>query len=456
MGRGAGTIDAVDHAPEQLQLEDVSLRYGRRDPWVLGGVSLTAAPGSVTAILGPSGHGKSSLLRIIAGLLAPTGGQVRLGGRPLAGPGSGGGPAADLVSLAFQDLVVYPHLSVHENIRIAAEAGGVRRADARERARTAADDVGLAAAGDRLAGDCSGGERQRLAFARMLARRAPICLLDEPLAHLDPVARLQVRPLIARLAASGSVVVLVTHDPVEAVRLADELVVLTRGEGASQNGDRDAGAVVGQAGSPPALLNAPASIAVADALGLEPVNWLPLDAAGPAGAAGVPIATGGWHAGGLDAAAPATIPSPVAVAFRPEDAEPVGGERTDADPSDVDSADVDPANVDPCDADPSDVDPCDADPADVDPAEADVGAAMPADAGRLTIRVVDPVSRPVPGGVEVVAAPPGASGDRPLRMRRFGNAHPSASDTPPIRWSIPLSRCFWASADGRLQPIIPR
>lgn len=394
-----------------LSVDRVALRYGRRRPWVLGGVSFIAAPGAVTALLGPSGSGKSSLLRIIAGLLAPTSGAVRLGDRSL---GAGGGPESGAVSMAFQDLVVYPHLTVRESVRIAAEAGGLRRAAAKDRAAEALAGAGLdAAAAERQAGDCSGGERQRLAFARMLARRAPICLLDEPVAHLDPASRLVIRPLIRRLAATGSIVLLVTHDPDEAARNADDLQVLVPGDAS----DGSPATVVGQCGAPAAVLGAPASLAVADAVGRDPMNWLPVTVqAGRGGADGAAAAPAGWRGAGLPPVQPIALAPgeptamPVALAFRPSDVRPA---RPDDDASSM-----------------------------------------------VFVHATAPRVVRLPGGAEVVDEAPGDpvaavhAPPRPLRMRLTEDAAARvlASD-PPTRWCVPRAACHWAAADGALHRV---
>lgn len=248
-----------------LELDAIDKRFSRRSEPVLRQVSLTAAPGAVTVVQGRSGGGKTTLLRIIAGLEAPDAGRVRLGGRDLAAVP----PEARDTGLAFQSLLVYPHLDVAGNVRMAAEAGGARGRDRADRIEQSLAATGLAGIAGRPAAVLSGGQLQRLALARMLARRPRVCLLDEPLAHLDPEARLHLRELLAGLRAAERVVLLVTHDAGEAMRLADRLAIL------GPEPDAPGSSILAE-GHPAALAEDPPSLAAADATGLEPVNLLPV------------------------------------------------------------------------------------------------------------------------------------------------------------------------------------
>nr|WP_272490679.1 ABC transporter ATP-binding protein [Mesobacterium pallidum] len=180
---------------------------------VLGPLSLTLAPGEVLAVLGPSGVGKSTLLRLIAGLDRDYDGMVALDGRPPE--------AAPVPGIVFQDPRLLPWLSATENIR--AVAPEVTRAEA----RALLAEMGLAGAEDRLPGALSGGMQRRVALARALAVSPRLLLLDEPFVSLDrPLAR-ELLALVARIVADrGPSVVLVTHEPEDAARLADKVVVL--------------------------------------------------------------------------------------------------------------------------------------------------------------------------------------------------------------------------------------
>ena len=247
-----------------LELDALDKRFGRRSEPVLRAVSLIAAPGEITVVQGRSGGGKTTLLRIVAGLELPDGGRVRLGGREITAD-----PAeARDAGLAFQSLLVYPHLDVAGNVRMAAEAGGARGGERRERVEQSLAAAGLEPIAGRSAAVLSGGQLQRLALARMLARRPRLCLLDEPLAHLDPEARLLLREQLAGLRAAERIVLLVTHDAGEAMRPADRLAILGPRAG-------EAGSSILAEGSPASMAADPPTLAAADATGLEPVNLLP-------------------------------------------------------------------------------------------------------------------------------------------------------------------------------------
>ena len=196
-----------------------------RDGFALD-VALEVAPGEVVALLGPNGAGKTTALRAVAGLQPLTSGSVRLDGARVDGLP----PERRRVGLVPQDGLLLPHLSAVDNVAYGLRARGTGRAAAQARAREELDRLGLA---DRAAArprELSGGQAQRVALARALATDPALLLLDEPLAALDALVRTEVRTdLRARLRGFGGPALLVTHDPVDALVLADRLVVVEDG-----------------------------------------------------------------------------------------------------------------------------------------------------------------------------------------------------------------------------------
>jgi len=193
---------------------------------------VTVEAGEVLAVLGPNGAGKTTMLRALAGLEALTSGRVVLGGDVWDEPAAGRFvPTVDrAVGVVFQDYRLFPHLSVVDNVAFGPRVRGERRAAARREALAWLDRVGLADVARRVPGELSGGQAQRVALARALAARPRLLLLDEPLAALDARTRLDVRSeLRTHLAAFGGPSLIVTHDPLEALVLADRILVLEAG-----------------------------------------------------------------------------------------------------------------------------------------------------------------------------------------------------------------------------------
>ncbi len=189
-------------------------------------VTLTAAPGDVLALLGPNGAGKTTALRALAGLTPLTDGHVRLDDLELDRLP----PEARPVSVVFQDYLLFPHLSALDNVAFGPRCQGASRAVAREQAAELLDRMGLAEHAAAKPRQLSGGQAQRVALARALATQPRLLLLDEPLAALDARTRLEVRAQLRRhLADFDAVAVLVTHDPLDAMVLADRLVVIENG-----------------------------------------------------------------------------------------------------------------------------------------------------------------------------------------------------------------------------------
>ncbi len=209
---------------------DAQLRVDR--PTFRLDLALTAAPGEVIALLGPNGAGKSTALRALAGLLPLTTGHLRLDGTTLEDPAAGLHTPAESrpVGVVFQDYLLFPHLSALDNVAFGLRCQGLGRKPSRAEALPWLERMGLADHAQAKPGALSGGQAQRVALARALAVRPRLLLLDEPLAALDARTRLDVRAQLRRhLAEFEAVAVLVTHDPLDAMVLADRLVVIEDG-----------------------------------------------------------------------------------------------------------------------------------------------------------------------------------------------------------------------------------
>jgi sn-glycerol 3-phosphate transport system ATP-binding protein len=249
----------------EIVLEKVTKAFGRVK--AVDDVSFRAEAGKFVVLLGPSGCGKSTVLRLIAGLEEPTQGRILIGGRDVTKLS----PEKRKVSMVFQSYALFPHLSVAENIVFGLK---VRRLDSRkrnERLKTVAELVGLTAQLERKPSQLSGGQRQRVALARAIVAENPICLMDEPLSNLDAQLRhgmrVEIRALQQRL---GMTVVYVTHDQVEAMSMADKIVLIREGR-------------IEQEGSPEELYGRPATMFAAKFIGTPAMNLVAL-ADGSAGA----------------------------------------------------------------------------------------------------------------------------------------------------------------------------
>jgi molybdate transport system ATP-binding protein len=195
-------------------------------------LALTAGPGEVVVLLGPNGAGKSTALRALAGLLTLAAGRIAVDGIVLADPSAGvhRPPHARPVGVVFQDYLLFPHLSVLDNVAFGPQARGARRPDALRHAAHWLDRIGIADLAGARPRSISGGQAQRVALARTLATEPALLLLDEPLAALDARTRLQVRAELRRhLTEFAGATVVVTHDPVDAAVLGDRLVVIEDG-----------------------------------------------------------------------------------------------------------------------------------------------------------------------------------------------------------------------------------
>ena len=216
-----------DQRPAALALCGVAKSFGEHR--VLEGIDFALAEGECAAIVGFSGSGKTTLIQLLGGLLAPDAGRVEVDGRPAGPPGPERG-------IVFQSYALLPWLSALANVELAvgAVARGLSRAERRERALAFLRTVRLDAARDKLPYELSGGMRQRVALARTLALDPRILLLDEPLGALDSLTRGGLQRELARILESGGKsAVLVTNDVDEAILLADRIVPLTPGPGAT-------------------------------------------------------------------------------------------------------------------------------------------------------------------------------------------------------------------------------
>jgi molybdate transport system ATP-binding protein len=222
-------------------------------------VAFEIEPGNTVALLGPNGSGKSTLVSVLAGLLSPREGIVHLEDRVLddAAHGVHVDPEDRSVGVVFQDRLLLPHLDATENVAFPLRARGMPRNEALGRARALLSDLGVEARASAMPAELSGGEAQRVALARALASRPALLLLDEPLSALDVRTRGRTRALVAdSLARFDGVRVLVTHDPVEAMTLADRIVVLEHGR-------------VTQTGSPAEIRRAPHTPYIGELVGVN-------------------------------------------------------------------------------------------------------------------------------------------------------------------------------------------
>jgi ABC-type sulfate/molybdate transport systems ATPase subunit len=218
-----------------IRLDNVSVRRGAAR--ILDGITLDVGSEQL-ALVGPSGSGKSTLLRAIAGLETPAEGTVSVAGRIVSQAGRTLVPTEDRnVAMVFQDLALWPHLSVHGNLEFGLKARGLPRSARGARIRTVLASVELSEKAARRPHELSGGERQRVAIARALVLEPFALLLDEPLTSLDVLTKDDISSLLARLFAERALSVIhVTHDPRDVARLAQRIVVLEHGR-ISQQGD---------------------------------------------------------------------------------------------------------------------------------------------------------------------------------------------------------------------------
>jgi multiple sugar transport system ATP-binding protein len=239
-----------------LVIERVSKRFEGVE--VLKGVDLSLAHGEFLVLLGPSGCGKSTLLNIIAGLLEPTSGDVRIGDRSVIGVH----PKDRDIAMVFQSYALYPNMTVERNIGFGLEMRRVPVNERREAVRRAAAILQIEPLLARRPAELSGGQRQRVAIGRALVRKPAVFLFDEPLSNLDAKLRMEMRSELRRLHdLLGATVVYVTHDQIEAMTLATRIAVMNHGR-------------IEQIGTPSEIYDRPANLYVAGFVGSPAMNVL--------------------------------------------------------------------------------------------------------------------------------------------------------------------------------------
>jgi len=254
-----------------LVLQAIRKSFGTVD--VLKGIDLDITEGEFVVFVGPSGCGKSTLLRIIAGLEEQTSGHVAIDGQVMdVTP-----PAKRGIAMVFQSYALYPHLTVKRNMGLALQQEGVPAAEIEARVATAAAMLRLEALLGRRPAELSGGQRQRVAIGRSIVRQPKLFLFDEPLSNLDAALRVGTRIEIAKLHRElGATMVYVTHDQIEAMTLADKIVILN-------------GGVIEQVGRPLELYATPANLFVAGFIGSPTMNFVEGEPARRVGAATIGV-----------------------------------------------------------------------------------------------------------------------------------------------------------------------
>lgn len=206
-----------------ISLRGVGKRYSEDAPWAMREFDLDVAPGELVAIVGASGCGKSTVLRMVSGFEGPTEGEITLDGAPIQSPGPDRG-------FVFQDYGLFPWLNVSENVEFGPKQGGLARSERKARGEECLELVGLTRVRDSYPHQLSGGMQQRVAIARVLANKPTVMLMDEPFGALDALTREQMQGDLAQIRRSvGTTVLFVTHSIEEAVNLADRVVIMTGG-----------------------------------------------------------------------------------------------------------------------------------------------------------------------------------------------------------------------------------
>ena len=269
---------------------------------IIKGVDLAIGDGEFCVFVGPSGCGKSTLLRMIAGLEDMTSGSLQIGGREMKDVE----PADRGVAMVFQSYALYPHMTVRENVGFGLKMTGHDRADIEKRTKRAADMLQLEPLMERKPSQLSGGQRQRVAIGRAIVREPDVFLFDEPLSNLDAALRVQMRIEIGKLHGDlKSTMIYVTHDQVEAMTMADKIVVLNAG-------------LVEQVGSPLELYHRPNNIFVAGFIGSPKMNFIPASVSASKGKS-VTLALPGGNSISIPVAnKPPAVGSKLTLGVRPE------------------------------------------------------------------------------------------------------------------------------------------
>ena len=237
----------------ELELRKLSRSFG--EVMAVDAIDLTVGHGLLCCLLGPSGCGKTTTLRLVAGFLVPSGGDIRVGGKVLSGPGQALAPERRRMSMIFQSYALWPHMSVFDNVAYSLRLRGEAREAIQAKVEGFLKVIKLDTLADRYPGELSGGQQQRVALARSLIVEPEILLLDEPLSNLDANLREEMRFELRRLHDHYRYTTLyVTHDQSEAMSTADMIVVMNRGR-------------IEQVGSPEEIYERPASEFVARFIG---------------------------------------------------------------------------------------------------------------------------------------------------------------------------------------------
>jgi putative spermidine/putrescine transport system ATP-binding protein len=234
-----------------LSLQNLSLAYG--NSIAVKDLNLDIRKGELLALLGPSGCGKTTTMRAIAGLMPVAGGRIDLDGADITRVSAN----KRAVGLVFQSYALFPHLTVYENVAFGLKLKGMKGSALDDKVASGLKSVGLSSFASRKPAELSGGQQQRVALARSMVMDPKVLLLDEPLSNLDARLRLEMRTELQRVQkATGVTMIFVTHDQVEALALADRIVVMKSG-------------AIEQIGTPEEIYNAPVSSFVADFVGFE-------------------------------------------------------------------------------------------------------------------------------------------------------------------------------------------
>ena len=251
----------------RIDFKQINKRYAPGLPLTIHDANLTVEHGEFCVFVGPSGCGKSTLLRMVAGLEDITSGDLLIEGRRV----NDLPPAQRGVAMVFQSYALYPHMTVRENMAFGLRVFGADKAEIERKVKAAADILQLTPLLDRLPKALSGGQRQRVAIGRAIVKEPKVFLFDEPLSNLDAALRVQTRLEIAKLHhdLGSASMIYVTHDQVEAMTLADKIVLLHTGALIQERGS------VAQVGTPMDLYHRPQSLFVAEFIGSPKMNILP-------------------------------------------------------------------------------------------------------------------------------------------------------------------------------------
>jgi multiple sugar transport system ATP-binding protein len=242
----------------KVEIENVHKNYGAKEDAVKG-ASFTCEDGELVVLLGPSGCGKTTTLRMITGLETITSGTIKVGGKVV----NDLTPQQRNVAMAFETYALYPPLTVYDNIAFPLHVMNLTKAEVDKRVRKVAESLSITEILNNYPDSLAGGQKQRVSLARALVREPTVFLMDEPLSHVDADVRYRARAEIKHMqVTSKATVIYVTHDQVEAVALADRVIVMDLG-------------VIQQIGTPVELFNKPANLFVAGFIGEPPMNLIP-------------------------------------------------------------------------------------------------------------------------------------------------------------------------------------